>query len=198
MDLNSFYRAAQSNAEGEKLPPVHLWNPENCGDIEIRIDRDGKWFHEGTRIGRQALVNLFSSILKREGEEHFLVTPQEKCRIQVDVAPLLVIGWELRNEGGPDQSILFETEQGAQVPLDKQHPLQLIHVDGEDYPVIDVRNSLQAIISRNVYYQLAHLIEEFDAQMLDATDNVFGDTPPANFLGIRSEGIVFPLISQHS
>ena len=76
---------------GKGLPPVHLWNPPFCGDLDIRIASDGTWFYMGTPIGRPALVRLFSTILKREGDKHFLVTPVEKVGIRVDDAPFLAV-----------------------------------------------------------------------------------------------------------
>ena len=119
--------AASLPRDGSKgLPPVHLWNPPFCGDIDMRIATDGTWFYMGTPIGRPALVRLFASVLKREGEHYFLVTPVEKVGIKVDDAPFLAV--ELRAEGGvlnfrtnvdewvtagPDHTLHFETEKGT-------------------------------------------------------------------------------------
>jgi len=116
MDLSSLYSRFNPSEQSEgKLPPVHLWNPPFCGDIDIQIDREGLWFHEGTRITRQPLVNLFSSVLKREADEYFLVTPAEKCRIQVKVAPLRVIHGSVLNAKTPEQALELSTEQGLRL-----------------------------------------------------------------------------------
>ncbi|MEY9289260.1 hypothetical protein ABH979_002334 [Bradyrhizobium ottawaense] len=101
--LEGLTAAAKSaaNAEGAKrgLPPVHLWNPPFCGDLDIRIASDGTWFYLGTPIGRPALVRLFSTILKREGDKHFLVTPVEKVGIRVDDAPFMAVEMQKDGEG---------------------------------------------------------------------------------------------------
>src|SRR5215217_8453910 len=94
-DLDGLTQAAREASRGG-LPPVHLWNPDFCGDIDMRIASDGTWFYMGTPIGRPALVRLFSTILKREGDKHFLVTPVEKVGIRVDDAPFLAV--EMRKE----------------------------------------------------------------------------------------------------
>src|SRR5271170_4249670 len=100
--------AAKSNVAGKGLPPVHLWNPPFCGDLDIRIARDGTWFYLGTPIGRPALVRLFSTILKREDGKHFLVTPVEKVGIRVDDAPFLAV--EMQKEGdSQDRLLRFRT-----------------------------------------------------------------------------------------
>src|SRR5437763_11155013 len=97
--------ASAARNEGKRgLPPVHLWNPEFCGDIDMRIGSDGTWFYMGTPIGRPALVRLFSTILKREGDKHFLVTPVEKVGICVDDAPFLAV--EMRKDDGERGTLL--------------------------------------------------------------------------------------------
>src|SRR3979409_2622150 len=101
-NLDGLTTAATKSAAGKGLPPVHLWNPPFCGDLDMRIARDGTWFYMGTPIGRPALVRLFSTILKREQGKHFLVTPVEKVGIRVDAAPC--VAWRRRKEsdsGGP-------------------------------------------------------------------------------------------------
>src|SRR5256886_16853363 len=101
--------ARREGARG--LPPVHLWNPPDCGDIDMRIAADGTWFYQKTPIGRAALVKLFASVLKREGDKYFLVTPVEKCGIAVDDAPFLAV--ELRAEhGGSRRPVGFCTNVG--------------------------------------------------------------------------------------
>jgi len=98
--------AQQAGKRG--LPPVHLWNPPFCGDLDMRIARDGTWFYLGTPIGRAPLVRLFSTILRRDGDDYFLVTPVEKVGITVDDAPFVAIDFNIKNNG-LDQIITFET-----------------------------------------------------------------------------------------
>ncbi len=201
MNLGDLYSTAKSatTTKNKDLPPVHLWNPQNCGDIDIRIDRDGNWFHEGARITRQPLVDLFSTILKRENDEYFLVTPEEKCRIQVDVAPLLIVEWDVSAPSTPNQSIQLRTQQGRLLSLNEAHPLTLLRANAEDYPIVHIRNQLHAIVTRNVYYQMAELVEEFNPLQLNEdkadTTRIISSVPESNFLGIRSDNLIFPLIS---
>ncbi len=145
-----------------KLPPVESWSPPLSGDIDIRIDREGRWFHEGDPIVRHTLVKLFSSILKREGDEHFLVTPVEKWKIQVDVAPFLITG--VRPEGeGSDQVLVFETNVGNEFLLGAQNPMRMVATEaGEDLPIVLVRNGLEALVSRNVFYEIANCWAQVD------------------------------------
>ncbi|AFU97624.1 DUF1285 domain-containing protein [Simiduia agarivorans] len=144
----------------KKAPPVHKWSPPISGDIDIRIDREGRWFHQGDEIRRRPLVRLFASILWYEQGEYFLVTPVEKWRIQVDEAPLLVIA--MRRQGqGQEQSVSFETATGDKLVLDKSHPLVVEHnAKGEPLPKVRVRYELDALIHRNVFYELADLADE--------------------------------------
>ena len=135
------------------LPPVHLWNPALCGDIDIVIDREGRWFHEGDEIVRTSLVKLFASILICEADEYFLVTPVEKWRIKVDVAPLFVVAASREHREG-QQAITLTTSTGDIVVVDKAHPLSVDKHSGQPLPQVIVRNNLPALISRNVYYQL--------------------------------------------
>src|SRR3954470_19610276 len=103
-NLEGLTTAAKNAAGGKGLPPVHLWNPPFCGDLDMRIASDGLWFYQGTPIGRPALVRLFSTILKREDGKYFLVTPVEKVGIVVDDAPFLAV--EMQKEQGPSGTVL--------------------------------------------------------------------------------------------
>jgi hypothetical protein len=145
----------------DDLPPVETWHPENGRDIDIRIDRDGSWYHEGTRITRQRLVRLFSTVLRREGDDYFLVTPAEKCRIRVDDAPFVVVLLDVEGEGDR-QMLRFTTGTGDVFALDAAHPLriELDPATGEPSPYVLVRRGLEARLSRPVYYQLAELLTE--------------------------------------
>lgn len=141
-------------AEERKLPPVHLWNPERCGDSAMRIARDGTWFHEGSPIGRPQMVRLFSTILRREEDGGFvLVTPAEKLDIHVEDAPFVAV--ELKSEGeGEARDIAFRLNTGDVVAAGPAHRLRF---DEGPHPYIEVRSGLDALIARPVYYELAEL-----------------------------------------
>src|SRR6185437_3453452 len=110
-------------AAGKGLPPVHLWNPPFCGDLDMRIARDGIWFYMGTPIGRPALVRLFSTILKREDDKYFLVTPVEKVGIRVDDAPFLAVEM-VKETGKGGLSLRFRTNVDDWVACDVSHRLR--------------------------------------------------------------------------
>jgi len=134
--------------------PVHLWNPDFCGDLDMRIARDGTWFYLGTPIGRLPLVKLFSSILKREGDAYFLVTPVEKVGIKVDDVPFIAVDFEVSD--GPQ--ITFTTNVGDEALLGLDHPLRITHNEkGEPAPYVHVRANLEARIDRKSFYRLVDL-----------------------------------------
>ena len=153
--------AAKAGPAGRGLPPVHLWNPPFCGDLDMRIAGDGTWFYMGTPIGRPALVRLFSTILKREDGKHFLVTPVEKVGIRVDDAPFLAV--EMQNEqserGG--RLLRFRTNVDDWVPCDDAHRLRFeMAADGGLTPYLHVRSDLWAKVTRALYYDLVDMGEE--------------------------------------
>lgn len=152
--------AAAREASGRGLPPVHLWNPPFCGDLDIRIARDGTWFYLGTPIGRPALVRLFSTILKREGDRYFLVTPVEKVGITVDDAPFTAV--EMRIDGeGQGRVLHFRTSVDDWVSCDSEHRLRFEPgADDGLVPYVHVRSGLWAKVSRALYYDLVELGEE--------------------------------------
>jgi hypothetical protein len=152
--------AATSAKTGKGLPPVHLWNPPFCGDLDMRIARDGTWFYQGTPIGRPALVRLFSTILKREDGKHFLVTPVEKVGIQVEDAPFLAV--EMRKEQQDNGRLLqFRTNVDDWVPCDTAHRLRFeAAADGGLTPYLHVRADLWAKVTRALYYDLVDMGEE--------------------------------------
>lgn len=154
--LDGLTTAARSAAT-KGLPPVHLWNPEFCGDIDMRIAGDGTWFYLGTPIGRPALVRLFSTILKREGDKHFLVTPVEKVGIRVDDAPFMAV--EMQTDGSGDhQRLHFRTNVDDWVDCDSDHELRFKQgSDGGLTPYLHVRRDLWAKVTRPVYYDLVEL-----------------------------------------
>lgn len=152
--------AATAAKTGKGLPPVHLWNPPFCGDLDMRIARDGTWFYQGTPIGRPALVRLFSTILKREDGKHFLVTPVEKVGIQVEDAPFLAV--EMRKEQQDNGRLLqFRTNVDDWVPCDTAHRLRFeAAADGGLTPYLHVRADLWAKVTRALYYDLVDMGEE--------------------------------------
>jgi len=160
--------------------PVHLWNPDFCGDLDMRIARDGTWFYLGTPIGRKPLVKLFSSILKREGEDYFLVTPVEKVGIKVEDVPFIVVDFELSD--GP--VISFITNVDERFELDASHPLRLEHNEkGEPAPYVLVRTNLEARIDRKSFYRLVELA---------SVQPHLGES----WLGVWSAGTFFPFIRE--
>ena len=159
--LDGLTAAARDAATaGEGLPPVHLWNPPFCGDLDMRIASDGTWFYMGTPIGRPALVRLFSTILKREDSKHFLVTPVEKVGIRVDDAPFLAV--EMQQETvGRDRLLRFRTNVDDWVPCDSAHRMRFeAAADGGLTPYLHVRADLWAKVTRALYYDLVDMGEE--------------------------------------
>ena len=156
--------AQVARREGEKSPPpVHLWNPPFCGDLDMRIATDGTWFYLKTPIGRHALVKLFASVLKREGEKYFLVTPVEKVGITVDDAPFLAV--EMKIEDGPEGRVLrFRTNVDDWVACGRDHALRFEPESGTGglKPYLHVRSDLWATVSRPLFYDLVELGEERD------------------------------------
>jgi hypothetical protein len=153
--------AAKADPAGAKgLPPVHLWNPPFCGDLDMRIAGDGTWFYMGTPIGRPALVRLFSTILKREGGKHFLVTPVEKVGIRVDDAPFLAVEMQ-KDQDAHGPLLRFRTNVDDWVECDAAHALRFEAAhDGGLTPYLHVRADLWAKVTRALYYDLVDLGEE--------------------------------------
>lgn len=170
-----FQQLQQLQEEFRGHPPVARWNPELSGDMDMLIRSDGSWVHEGTTIQRQSLVNLFASILKREGEEYFLVTPVEKWRVRVEDAPFIATQVARGdNEGQP--LLLFTTNTGDVVPLDSGHPLELKPYGRPPLllPYITIRDRLQARLSRDVYYQLVEWAEAEPGAGRETGGNISG------------------------
>ena len=167
--------ARQAGALG--LPPVHLWNPPDRGDIDMRIAADGTWFYQGTPINRPAMVRLFSTILRRDGDRYVLVTPVEKVGIKVDDAPFVAVGVEVAGEGTA-QSLSFRTNAGDWTLAGPEHPLRVETdpISREPRPYVHVRGGLEALIARPVFYELVALAE-----------------PRTGQLGVWSKGTFFSL-----
>ena len=157
--INTLFDELSAQAETRKLPPVNLWHPERIGTIDIRIARDGTWFHEGDPILRQPLVDLFATILRKDPDGYCLVTPAEKLLIEVEDAPFQAVDVEVKGAGA-EQQLLFTTNVGDYVLADEHHPISIEGDQAQPRPYIDVRDGLRALIGRSVYYRLAELAEE--------------------------------------
>ena len=168
-------------AAGRGIPPVERWHPAHCGDIDIRIARDGTWFHQGTPIGRKELVRLFSTILRKDDDGFHLVTPAEKMRIVVEDAPFLAVLLNVQGEGKA-RKLVFTTNVGDETVAGADNPIRVITDPSTDEPrpYVHVRRGLEARISRNVFYQLADLA-------------VPGEGEHKDVLGVWSGGVFFPL-----
>ena len=168
--------SAKAAARGG-LPPVETWDPPYCGEMDMRIARDGTWFHDGTPIGRATLVRLFSTILKREGDRYFLVTPVEKLGIEVEDAPFVAIDFERVDDG-----LVFQTNVGDRVRAGAAHPIRVERdASGEPSPYILVRRNLEALIDRKSFYRLVDI----------------GETRPhegRDWFGLVSDEVFFPVI----
>jgi len=152
--------AAKTKAAAKGLPPVHLWNPPFCGDLDMRIASDGTWFYMGTPIGRPALVRLFSTILKRENGKHFLVTPVEKVGIRVDDAPFLAVEM-VKERDSRGRLLRFRTNVDDWVTCDSSHRLRFEPAaDSGLTPYLHIRADLWAKVTRALYYDLVDMGEE--------------------------------------
>lgn len=174
--------AAARRAESRGPAPVHLWNPPFCGDLDMRIARDGTWFYLGTPIGRPELVRLFSTIMRRDGDDYFLVTPVEKVGITVDDAPFVAVDFEVVNPG-PDQTLAFTTNIGETVSAGPDAPIRVVRdpETGEPSPYVSVRANLEALIDRKSFYRLVEI---------GTHENHDGK----GWFGLRSGGKFFPVI----
>ena len=173
---------AAQKAGKQGLPPVHLWHPPFCGDLDMRIARDGTWFYLGTPIGRAPLVRLFSTILRRDGDEYFLVTPVEKVGIKVDDAPFVAVDFEASGTG-PDQRLTFETNVGDFVTAGSENPVRVVRDadTGEPSPYVLIRANLEALIDRKSFYRLVEI---------GSRANHDGES----WFGVWSGGSFFPII----
>lgn len=153
---------AAKQAPGRGLPPVHLWNPEHCGDIDILIRADGVWMHEGSPIGREALVRLFSTVLRKDPDGYHLVTPVEKMKIRVEDLPFRAVAMQ---RDGDD--LVFTTDVGDQVRAGADDPIvvETDAVTGEPAPRVHVRRGLWARIVRSVFYDLVETADEVDGRL---------------------------------
>ena len=174
----SLATAARAATGKKGLPPVHLWNPEFCGDLDIRIARDGTWFYLGTPIGRKELVRLFSTILRKDDDKYFLVTPVEKVGITVDDAPFVAIDFEPTGEDDTP-ALTFETNVGDFTTASADNPIRVERdpETGEPSPYVHVRAGLEALIDRKSFYRLVDIGDHHD-----------------DWFGVWSSGTFFPII----
>jgi hypothetical protein len=169
------------NRAARGAPPVEQWNPPFCGDLDMRIASDGTWFYLKTPIGRSALVKLFASVLKREGDRYFLVTPVEKCGIVVDDAPFLAVELKIQNGGG-NRVLNFRTNVDDWIACGPDHVLRFEPEAGTGglKPYLHVRRELWAKVTRPLFFDLVALGEECEIE---------GRT----MFGVRSSGVFFPM-----
>ena len=179
---DSLAASATKAAKKGGLPPVHLWNPPFCGDLDMRIARDGTWFYLGTPIGRPALVRLFSTILKLEDGKYFLVTPVEKVGIRVDDAPFVAVDFTVT--GAAEAQVLrFETNVGDVAEAGAEHPIRVVRdpETGEPSPYVMIRAGLEALIDRKSFYRLVEI-------------GVHHPVDGVSWFGLWSGGVFFPVI----
>ncbi|MEE9272554.1 MAG: DUF1285 domain-containing protein [Robiginitomaculum sp.] len=175
-DMEALIKAVK--AAGDGALPVDKWHPEFCGAMDMIIRRDGTWQHEGTIITRKSLIKLFSKVLRRDDDgETYLVTPVEKIKIKVDVAPFLAVRVDIKNKG-KSQRLFFTTNVGDVVELGPDHKLGVLtdSITGAPIPLVHIRGNLQALLSRPVFYELVEAAIESDDR-----------------LGVYSAGLFFPL-----
>lgn len=159
--MQSLIEAAEAASGEGGYPPVDRWEPEYCGEMDMVIRRDGSWWHEGARIGREKLIRLFSRILRKDADGNtYLVTPVEKIQIKVEAAPFLAVRIDAAGEG-QDQRIAFLTNMDDAVVAGPDHPLRVdLDPQGVPDPYIHVRGRLEALITRAAFYDLADLAVE--------------------------------------
>lgn len=157
-NAESIAASARAAAKGRGIPPVHLWNPPHCGDLDIRISRDGTWFYMGTPIGRPELVRLFSTILRKDGDSYVLVTPVEKVGITVEDAPFVAVDFELEGSGQA-QTLTFTTNVADTVKAGPDAPIRIERdpKTGEPSPYVRIRANLDALIDRKSFYRLVDI-----------------------------------------
>ena len=168
---------------GKGLPPVERWNPDFCGDLDMEIKADGTWFYLGTPIGRAPLVQLFSTVLRKDADGRtYLVTPVEKVGIRVADAPFVAVEMDVSGRGDA-QTITFRTNVGDVVEVGPQHPLRFVDEDatGGLKPYVLVRGRLEALVARPVMYELVEYGEEV------SVDGV-------SMFSVRSGGEVYPIM----
>ncbi len=175
----------EATAKAKGPPPVHLWNPPFCGDIDMRIARDGLWYYMNSPIGRKPLMKLFASVLRHDEDgKYYLVTPVEKVGIQVEDAPFVAIRMAVEGKGR-EQVISFETNTDDQVTVDVAHPLRFETEDKTDglKPYVLIRARLEALVSRALFYDLVALGSVEDGWFGVWSSGAFYPMQPASEIG---------------
>lgn len=152
MEFSEFLKSI--NSLEDNYPPVHLWNPDLCVGVEMRIDREGNWYYQNSIIGRDKIKILFSRILKFENGNYYLVTPAEKVIVKVDIAPYMIIDYEIDAQ---KEKIILKTNLDLSIPLDQDHVLELKKIGDEQIPFVQIRDKIEGFISRSVYYSLIEI-----------------------------------------
>tara|TARA_R110002072_G_scaffold133803_4_gene274334 strand:+ start:14576 stop:15208 length:633 start_codon:yes stop_codon:yes gene_type:complete len=162
-DLPAFASDIRKLLKGPKLlPPVESWRPERVGDIEILITSSGEWLYQGSKMERLSVVQLLATILRKDGDEYYLVSPAEKLKLEVEDVPFLVVMMDVEGVGA-EQSLHFSTQVGDCFTLSPEHALRVSYNEkGEPSPYVHVRAGLDARLSRSVYYELADKLIELD------------------------------------
>ena len=153
MSINSIIKSLKDYSDSS-FPPVEMWNPELCTNASFAIDIKGDWYYNGSIIGRRRLKKLFSTVLKRENNLYFLVTPVEKIQIEVEVAPYLITDFHYDEI---NKDIILDTNFDFSFPLNKDHQLTLKNINGLEFPLVNVRSNLEGLITRSVFYKLVDI-----------------------------------------
>ncbi|MEH6590312.1 MAG: DUF1285 domain-containing protein [Halioglobus sp.] len=161
-ELSELVKKAGRNFDA---PPLHLWQPEFSGDIDINIDREGVWFHEGGKIERDSIVRLFAAILRREDDgNYYLVTPGEKWRIRVEALPLIVTDVEYSPNPSESDVLMATLNTGKIVSIDSDHPLYL-EPAADNIAAVKLSHGLAALCSRAAWYRLVEMAESVDGRV---------------------------------
>lgn len=177
-DPDSLFHAL-AGCTRSSLPPVHQWNPSCVQEVDMRIARDGTWHYQGTPINRQRMVRMFSTVLRKDDDGYYLVTPVEKVRVEVELAPFIAVKMETVLEpDGP--AVAFQTNVDDITVVDRAHPLWVEHEDKGPVPMVRVRDRLDALLTRSVFYELA----------LSGETRLIGGR---EILGVESRGDFFAL-----
>lgn len=152
--------AAVPTDKWSKLPPLHLWNPPLSGKMDLCINKNGDWLYKGEPLTRQKVVKLFSRILKREGDDYFLVTPVEKWQIDVEDSPWLIVSADISTNSEGIQVVRCKTNLDDFVEISAANPLEMRPYDGQSAPYVMVRANLYARVNRATLYDLSNYVEE--------------------------------------
>ncbi|WP_395338793.1 DUF1285 domain-containing protein [Ningiella sp. W23] len=153
MDIRTLQDQIAETTEAGAMPPVEKWHPDFCGDLNLVIKKNGQWWHEGTPFTRASLIKLFASVIKKEGNDYFLVTPVEKLGIVVEDVPFIAIDDDFVAQPNGDTFIEITTSCGDKVRIGKDHPIELREFDNNPVPYCLIRRNLWARVHQNVLYR---------------------------------------------